>query len=162
MYSDCQHRADDEQRCTPVASDHVTDQVPAWAVWSLRTTALLASLLVLTQAVLAGLFVTGDVGMLELHSVNAGLVISIAFLQLIAAVLVWRPGRGAVWPIWASAAVFALAEAQAGFGYARLVSAHIPLGVALFGASVGLLVGVFSPRIRARRRRGPSSTEDRT
>src|SRR5688572_13402393 len=141
-------------------------RVPGWAVWTLRGSVLSVALLVLAQAVLAGLFVTGDVAMLELHSINAGMVLAMAFLQIVGAILLWRPGQGAVWPCWASLAVFVLAQAQAGFGYARLVGAHIPLGVALFGASIGLLVGVLSPRLRvprqeSRARRAKASTQDR-
>jgi hypothetical protein len=127
--------------------------VPGWAVWSLRVLVLLVAVLVLLQAVLAGLFVTGDVGLLEAHSANAGLVTALAFLQVVAAILLWRPGRGAAWPIWVTLASFVLVEAQAGFGYARLVALHIPMGVALFGLSVGLVVAVFSPSIRRGARR---------
>ncbi len=143
-----------------------TPNAPGWAVWTLRTTAMLVALSVLAQALLAGLFVTGDVGMLELHGINAGVVLALVFLQLVAAILLWRPGRGAVWPIWGSGAVFVLAEAQAAFGYARTIEAHIPLGMALFGASTGMLVGVLSPRLRYRRTSTPRraalamSTED--
>ena len=128
--------------------------VPGWAVWVLRLTVLLFAVLVLLQAVLAALFVTGDVGMLEAHGINAGAVGTVALLQTVAAILVWRPGRGVVWPIWASTASFLLVEAQLGFGYARLLMLHIPMGVALFGLAAGLLVGVFSPGIRRVRATG--------
>ena len=130
-----------------------TPSVPGWAVWTLRLSALLFAVLVLLQAVLAALFVTGDVGLLEAHGINAGLVTTVAFLQVVAAILVWRPGRGAVWPIWGSAAAFLLVEAQLAFGYARLLIFHIPMGAALFGVATGLLVGVCSPRIRQVRAR---------
>lgn len=125
--------------------------VPGWCVWGLRVTALLVAAGVLLQAILAGSFVTGDVGLLELHSANAGVVTTLAFLQLVAAILLWRPGRGVVWPIWASVASFVLVETQAGFGYARQIELHIPMGVLLFGVTVGLLVGVFLPGIRQAR-----------
>jgi hypothetical protein len=127
--------------------------VPGWAVWTLRLTVLLFAVLVLAQAVLAALFVTGDVGLLEAHGINAGAVATVAFLQVVAAILVWRPGRGAAWPIWASAALFLLVEAQLAFGYGRLLALHIPMGVALFGGATGLLVGVCSPRVRQVRAR---------
>lgn len=127
--------------------------VPGWAVWTLRLMVLLFAVLVLLQAGLAGLFVTGDVGMLEAHSINASMVTSVAFLQIIAAILVWKPGRGVVWPIWVSIASFVLAQAQAGLGYGRVIALHIPMGVALFGFAVGLVVGVFLPGIRRVRTR---------
>jgi hypothetical protein len=142
---------------TPVASPPAraeTATVAGWTVWSLRWLTLIVTLLVLVQPVLAGLFVTGDVGMLDLHSINASFLTVFAFLQIVAAILVWRPGRGPAWPIWASVAGFLLAEAQAGLGYARVVSAHIPLGVALFGLWVALLIAVWSPGLRRRRSTG--------
>jgi hypothetical protein len=131
--------------------------VPGWAVWTLRGLVLLVAALVLLQSVLAGLFVTGDVGLLEAHSLNASFVTTLAFLQVIAAILVWRPGRGPAWPIWATLASFLLVEVQVGFGYARLVSLHIPMGVALFGLSIGLVAAVFSPSIRRGRSRNEAS-----
>ncbi|HEX6682152.1 MAG TPA: hypothetical protein VF062_05130 [Candidatus Limnocylindrales bacterium] len=121
------------------------------AVWSLRILTSLVTLLVLVQPVLAGLFVTGDVGMLTAHSITASFLAALAFFQIVAAIVVWRPGRGPAWPIWASVASFLLLEIQAGLGYARAVGAHIPFGVLLFGLSVAMLIGVWSPRLRQRR-----------
>lgn len=95
--------------------------------------AVLVAVFVLLQPVLAGLFVTGEVGMLGLHSVNADVIALLVVIQLVVAILVWRPGRGPSWPIWISLAYLVLVEAQAGFGYARLVSLHIPFGVAFSG-----------------------------
>lgn len=125
--------------------------VPGWAAWSLRLTVLATAVLVLLQPVLAGLFVTGDVGMLRAHSTAAGFITMLGFFQFIAALLVWRPGRGPAWPVWASLGFFVAAEAQSGFGYARLVGAHIPFGVALFGFAVAMLIATWSPRLRVRR-----------
>ncbi|RJL36199.1 hypothetical protein D5H75_01790 [Bailinhaonella thermotolerans] len=129
--------------------------VPGWAVWSLRGLVLAVTLLVLAQPVLAGLFVTGDVGMLGLHGAIASFLAALVFFQVVAAILVWRPGRGPAWPIGASVAGFVLVEAQSAAGYARAVALHIPLGVLLFGLSVALLIAVWSPGVRRRRpRRG--------
>jgi hypothetical protein len=46
----------------------------------------------------------------------------LVFFQFIAAILLWRPGRGPSWPIWVSLAFFLAAEAQSALGYARTVS----------------------------------------
>lgn len=122
-----------------------------WAVWSLRGIVLLVTLLVFIQPVLAGLFVTGDVGMLDLHSMTASFLAVLVFFQIVAAILVWRPGRGPAWPIAAGVATFVLVELQSGLGYARAVAVHIPFGVLLFGLSIAVLIGVWSPRLRQRR-----------
>ena len=142
----------------PVATSPVPPPVPGWAVWTLRALTTLVTALILVQPVLAGLFVTGDVGMLEMHSMTASILVAVIFLQLVAAILVWRPGRGPAWPAGACAALFVTAELQSGMGYARLVAVHIPLGVLLFGLSVALLVAVWSPRVRrSRPRRTPEA-----
>lgn len=139
------------ETATAPQATRTSERVPEWAVWSLRILVLAVAILVFGQPVLAGLFVTGDVGMLESHSMHATYLLTLAFFQIIAAILVWRPGGGPTWPIWASLAFFVIAELQAGFGYARLIAIHIPLGVALFGMSVLLVAGTWSARIRVRR-----------
>jgi hypothetical protein len=134
---------------TPPASP--AGRVPAWAAWSLRAVVLAVAILVFLQPVLAGRFITGDVGMLRVHSTVAGFITALAFLQFAAAILVWRPGRGPSWPIWASLAFFLVAEVQGALGYARVVSLHIPLGVLLFGLAVAMVIGTWSPKLRIRR-----------
>lgn len=129
-------------------------RAPAWTLWPLRLLVFTVTVLLILQPVLAGLFVTGDVGMLRMHSTIAGFVTLGLFLQMIAAILLWRPGRGAAWPIWASLALVVLSEAQQAAGYARAVALHIPLGVLLFGFAVALLIGTWSPKA-ARRRSAP-------
>lgn len=136
---------------TTVQAPESAPPVSGWAVWPLRVVVSVVALLVLVQPVLAGLFVTGDVGMLDLHSIIASFLVMLVFLQIVAAILLWRPGRGPAWPIAVSVGNFVLAELQSGLGYARVVAAHIPLGVLLFGFSVAFLVGVWSPRLRRRR-----------
>ncbi len=129
--------------------------VPGWTVWPLRTLVLLLAVLVFLQPVLAGMFVTGSVGMLELHSANHVLILFVLLLQIAAAILVWRPGRGPAWPIWASVAYLLLVEVQAGFGFARQLIPHFPMGVLLFGAAIVMVIGVWSPRLRMRRSAPP-------
>ncbi|TDD24054.1 hypothetical protein [Nonomuraea diastatica] len=128
-------------------------RVPGWALWSLRVITLGVAVLVLVQPVLAGLFVTGDVGMLRTHSTMAGFLTVLVFVQFAAAILLWRPGRGPAWPIWAGLVFFLTVEAQSALGYARAVSVHIPLGVLLFGGAVAMVIATWSPGLRVRRSR---------
>ncbi|WP_283135099.1 hypothetical protein [Rhizohabitans arisaemae] len=122
-----------------------------WAKWSLRVLAMAVTLLALVQPVLAGLFVTGDVGMLDLHGMIASFLVVLAFLQIIASILAWRPGRGPAWPVSVSIGIFVVIELQAALGYARAIALHIPVGVLLFGLLVALLIAVWSPRSDRRR-----------
>lgn len=152
---------DETSATTPVTSpaspepptDALPGIVPGWAVWMLRVIVLLIAVLVFLQPVFAGLFVTGDVGMLRMHSTMAGFINLLVFFQFIAAILLWRPGWGPSWPIWASLAFFLAAEAQSALGYARTVSLHIPAGVLLFGIATVMVIGTWSPKLRVRRSR---------
>jgi len=116
-----------------------------WTVTVLRWSAVAFMLSTLAQAVLAGMFVTGDVDLLAWHETNANA--SPILLVIVAAILVWRPGRGPAWPIWMSIGLAVLVEAQKMLGYLRMVDLHIPVGVAIFGLSVWLVVWSFTIRL---------------
>ena len=107
----------------------------------LRVAVLLHAALILAQAAFAGQFLGGDAAWVRVHEANAGIIQLTAFVQLILAILVWRPGRGPGWPALASLALLLAEELQMGFGYARLLGLHVPLGVAIFGTTVAMLVG---------------------
>ncbi|MEV0380411.1 hypothetical protein [Nonomuraea sp. NPDC050643] len=108
---------------------------PGWIVWSLRALATAHLAGVLGQAALAGLFVTGDVDLLTWHRDNAGVTHSVLYLQLVAAILLWRPGRGPLWPAAASLGLVALETVQVALGQWRVIAAHFPLGMTIFGLS---------------------------
>ena len=107
----------------------------------LRVIVLLHATLVLAQAAFAGQFLAGHAAWLRVHETNAGIIHLVAFVQLVAAILVWRPGRGPGWPALASLTLLLAEEFQLGFGYARLLALHVPLGVAIFGLTVVMVVG---------------------
>ncbi|GAA0824095.1 hypothetical protein GCM10009525_14930 [Streptosporangium amethystogenes subsp. fukuiense] len=111
---------------------------PGWVIRSLRLFATAHLLGVLGQAALAGLFVTGDVDMLTWHRNNAGVTHVLLYLQLGAAIGLWRPGRGPLWPAGASAGLVTLETAQVALGQDRVVALHFPLGMAIFGLSAVL------------------------
>jgi hypothetical protein len=107
----------------------------------LRAVVLLHAALILAQAGFAGQFLAGDAAWVRVHELNAGIIHLVAFVQLVVAMLVWRPGRGPGWPALASLALLLAEEFQLGFGYARILALHVPLGVAIFGITVAMLVG---------------------
>ncbi|APU14233.1 MULTISPECIES: hypothetical protein [Actinoalloteichus] len=104
------------------------------------------------QAVLAGLFVTGNVGMLAMHEINAHTNLFLLFLLIIAAVLLRWPVGGPGWPIIAFVLLAVLVFAQTEMGFMRVIDLHIPVGVLLFGISVALLIWVFTARFDVSRR----------
>lgn len=89
---------------------------------------------VLAQALLAGLFVTGDVDLLSWHVSNAGISYSLLLVQLAVSFLFWRR-RGVVWPLWATGALTLAESGQIWVGMSRALAVHFPLGMAIFGAS---------------------------
>ena len=98
------------------------------------------ALLVFTQAALAGQFLNGNPAALDLHEQNAGIIPLLGIAQLVVALRVWRR-RGVAWPAVAAGVLLVAVLLQITFGYARLLAFHVPLGVAIFGTSLWLLIG---------------------
>lgn len=150
------HARPAEDRLSPGADpDHTSPAPPRrgarWPLGLLRVLSVVVLVQVLTQAALAGGFVTGDVSLLGWHSANGILLFLTSGLLVVAAVLLVRPGRGPWWPIVLTVAIWWLVVLQVGFGFARLVGLHIPLGVALTGLLGGFTWWTFSQRARVSR-----------
>ncbi|WP_327092839.1 hypothetical protein OIE66_20020 [Nonomuraea sp. NBC_01738] len=132
--------------------------VPAGLIYTLRILVTAHTVALLVAASFAGrglvyddnFALTLDPSRFETH-VMAGLAAHvIGLLQLIAAILVWRPGRGAGWPALASLGLFVLGVAQH-FLLMIGLNAHLPNGVALFGLLLATTIWVWSPRAAQRR-----------
>ncbi|MGW2746033.1 hypothetical protein [Streptomyces sp. NPDC001450] len=109
-----------------------------WPLTLLRTTSLLFLFDTLLQAALAGLFITGDVRFLDLHAANAQLLATLALVEAVAALLVWRSMRGPAWPFALAVGLVVLVGAQMGLGAARMLGGHVPLALGVFGVGVAL------------------------
>jgi hypothetical protein len=118
-----------------------------WPIALVRLLATVVLLQVLVQAALAGGFVTGDVGLLGLHSANGILLVLTTAALLPAAVLLVRPGRGPWWPIVLSVVLWQLVAVQVGFGFARQVGLHIPLGVTITALVAGFTWWSYAYRV---------------
>lgn len=103
----------------------------------LRALSVIILLQVLTQAALAGGFITGNVNLLGLHSANGITLVLTAGALLPAAIFLLRPGRGPWWPIVFSIVFWWLIALQVGFGFTRQVGLHIPIGVAIMSLISG-------------------------
>ncbi|NUR87829.1 MAG: hypothetical protein HOY71_27410 [Nonomuraea sp.] len=106
-----------------------------------RAVATLNVLAVLVQAVSAGMLLSG--GGTQMHGQGAFAVHALGLIQLIVAVLLWRPARGPGWPALASLGVLLLGFVQSALGGSGVVQAHVPLGMAIFGLSVWLMLWSF-------------------
>lgn len=97
--------------------------------------------LVLLQGVFAGNFMAGDDAAMRIHQVIGTQVLyPVAIGQAILGGVLWRRKELSVaYPLLS--VVVVLAEgAQIGLGFTEQVAIHVPLGVALFGATTALLM----------------------
>jgi hypothetical protein len=117
-----------------------------WPIAVLRALSVLILLQVLLQAALAGGFITGKVTYLGLHSANGIFLVLTSMAVLPAAVLLVRPGRGPWWPIVFSVVLWFLISVEVGFGFARLVGLHIPIGMTIMGLISGFTWWTFAYR----------------
>lgn len=135
-----------------------TAQVPAGLIYTLRILVTAHAVALILAASLAGqalvydanFAIVADGATAETHVMIGMVSHLVGLLQVVAAVLVWRPGRGAGWPALASLGLLLLGIAQH-FLLALGLGAHVPNGVALFGLTLVMLVWVWSPRAAARR-----------
>jgi len=110
-----------------------------------------AALLLFDQAVFAGQFLGGSYGSLRTHRENATVAGVAVLVAAACALLVWRPGGGPGRPLIATLVLFGLIAAQIAIGFARVLTLHVPLGVAIIGMSVGLTVSAWRYRPPAAR-----------
>ncbi|MDQ7806627.1 hypothetical protein Q5425_23045 [Amycolatopsis sp. A133] len=125
----------------------------------LRLTIGLQTLAAFLSAVTAGLLLTTPNGHV-LHSASAYTVWVVAVVQLIAAVLVWRPGGGSPRAVLYAVVFLGLVSVQVVLGIAHVKAVHVPLGVLLFGLSLVQLSrpsACLPPRGRSRRPGRPAS-----
>jgi hypothetical protein len=94
--------------------------------------------LILLQAVLAGQYLSGVFDAIAVHRANAGFVLLAGWAQAIAALLLWRSGRGPAWALGASVLVSVAELMQMAAGMSRELGLHVPLGVTLFGTMAAL------------------------
>lgn len=125
---------------------------PRVTLWLLRAVATGFLLAVLAQPVLAGLYLSGEFDALGVHAGNAAAVILLAMGLISAALLFCTAGRGRFWPLPVAVVTFLATGMQTGFGYARRLALHIPLGVAIVTLAVLLAIAVWRPSMRRPRR----------
>jgi hypothetical protein len=114
--------------------------VPAWPAWLFRIVVTAEAVLAFNQAVFAGRFINGDYGAVATHSTGAAVTGLVLLVEAVAAVLLWRPGRGPGWPIPAALGLFLLVGVQIALGFTRALAVHVPLGVTIIVLDTLMLV----------------------
>jgi hypothetical protein len=121
--------------------DHdVAGATPAWPAWVFRIVVTVEAVLAFNQAVFAGRFINGDYGAVATHSTGAAVTGLVLLVEAVAAVLLWRPGRGPGWPIPAALGLFLLVGVQIALGFTRALAVHVPLGVTIIVLDTLMLV----------------------
>lgn|SRR6185312_353310 len=119
---------------------------PRWPMWVFRITSTSAAIMLFDQAVFAGQFLDGTYDSLLVHRENATYAGVAVLISGIAAVFARWPGRGPWWPILASFGIFGLVALQIMLGFARSISMHVPLGVAIIVLGAALAVWAWRRR----------------
>lgn len=115
---------------------------------ALRVLIVLTGLAILAQALFAGMFLGGDKTMLAAHGFGSMVVLALGVIQLVVAVLYWRPWRGSGFPALASLVLVIAVVAQSMTGGSGTTSVHVPLGMLLFGLAVWLAAWSLRPTAR--------------
>jgi hypothetical protein len=125
---------------------------PRWPVRLFTITAAAMALVVLMQATTAGQFLSGNADGLTWHrDAVFAIIVWVALAELVAAVLVVRPGRGSARVILLAVLNVAAVILQIGAGFAGMVALHVPLGVSIL--ALNLLFAVWAPALARPRRR---------
>ncbi|HEY0495409.1 MAG TPA: hypothetical protein VGD48_06660 [Kutzneria sp.] len=112
-----------------------------WVRWGLRAATTLVALDAYAQAVLAGRFLSGDVGMLLGHRYNgAEGVASLSVVLIVMAVIAWRAGQVSGHLVALSVTLTGLVALQVAMGFNRVLGVHIPLGVGIIALATVLAV----------------------
>jgi hypothetical protein len=109
---------------------------------ALRVAAVVNTLALIVQAVLAGMFLSGQDSAIDLHATTATAVVALGLVLTILGFLAWRRRLVERSAFTVSTALLVTEVAQTAIGYAHLMWLHVPLGVVLFGGVVQL-----APRI---------------
>jgi hypothetical protein len=118
---------------------------PRVTLWLLRAVLTVHVVAVLSQPVWAGMFLTGDIDAITVHG-TIGSVLAAWDLVLIGTAITYAIAvRGRLWVPLVAVAMFLLVGFQIGFGYARELQWHVPLGVAIVTASLLAGFWVWTP-----------------
>jgi hypothetical protein len=109
----------------------------------MRLVVTVHALAVFAQPFLAGQFLAGNFDFVDLHATTGMVAEALGLIQIPFAILLRWPGRGPLWPLWASVLVFLAEIPQTFVGFTGILAIHVPLGVLLFGGMLLLLLCIW-------------------
>lgn len=117
---------------------------PRASLWLLRVVVLIHLLLVVSQPISMGQYMSGVFGALDMHSI-IGSTLVLATMLLGVAALVYVLCGGRVWVLPGMVALFLAEGFQIGMGHSRNLSLHVPLGVLIVTLAILLFIWVWMP-----------------
>ncbi|MEQ4209939.1 hypothetical protein [Actinopolymorpha sp. B9G3] len=124
----------------PTTTPASTGRAAAWRLTTFRTLRILVTVqaaIILAQAITAGLLLSGTPNVRGVHGLGAILLVLIGLVQVVVAILHWRPGRGTARLLGPSIGILVGVLVQAMLGETHNKALHVPFGVLMFG---GLLM----------------------
>lgn len=109
---------------------------------TLRIMVTLQMVAILGQAVLAGMLLEGQAR--DLHGMGSLLVHVFGLLQVVFAILVWRPGRGSARLVVPSVLLLLAGFVQSAAGGSEFRYLHIPLGALMLAGALVMVTQVWS------------------
>lgn len=121
---------------------------PRFTLVLLQVFLVLHALLVIAQPIMAGMYLSGEVDAMNVHSPIGSTLWMITMLQIVIAALYWRPGGGRLWPAIATVVLFFAEFTQMTLGHSSTLAVHVPLGVSIVAGVVLMTVWSFTPAAR--------------
>lgn len=119
----------------PGVTEAETKPRKRWALVWFRISITATTVFMYSQAVLAGQFLSGLYGALQLHAIGANVATVSVMVSSVFAILLRRKWGGPRWVIFAMLGLFVIALLQVQAGYSRALALHVPLGVLLIAVS---------------------------
>jgi hypothetical protein len=113
---------------------------------ALRVVAVLQAISMFLQPVLAGMFLSGQDGMIDVHAANGMIVAVFCLVQTVIAFMLRRGRRieRRIFPT--SSALFLLEVLQITVGFQHSLWIHIPLGTMVMAATAVLMTRIMAPQ----------------
>lgn len=113
---------------------------PGWADRLFRVFITAAAVVLFNQSLSAGEFMSGKYEYLNFHRLGASVAEGVVVLAAISAGVARYRGRYTWWPVGLTALLFFAIQGQEFAGEERILSVHVPLGVSIITAVIGLTV----------------------
>ena len=122
-----------------------------WFMWPYRVIVTVVAALCFLQAILSGQFLSGTYTSLLAHQNTAAIIDMLLIVAIPIAVVITVWGRRSWWPVVFAAGLLGLTSTQNQLGFARILTLHVPLGVAIIMTATAVSIWAWRASPRADR-----------